>query len=353
MSTGQTREGPYTYTAGEALEEGRFVKLSGSTSRTVIYADAGEDAVGVTLHAAASGAKVSVAGWGGDKTMRVIAAGNYAVNATVYVANDGKVSTSISGRPIGFLLDDAAGDGQPVEMLPYPVFSGNVIGASVSHDEDFLSASDVAESGSPGFWTLDANNGGALSLTDAHGGVISLTPSDTTAADNDEIYLVSTAEIYKPAAGKSATFRARLKLTEANVGDASILFGLKGGDTADVENAIADGGATLEDAGTWIAMHKSDGGAVFKGTVRDDALDTDTDVGAFSSGEWHELMITVVAAAGAKDATVTFFVDGVAGGTKPFTLSSAGEMRLILGVKNGGANAETLLVDRVDFSFDR
>lgn len=352
MSTGQTREGPYTFAAGEALEEGRFVKLSGSTSRTVVYADAGEDSIGATLAAAASGAKVSVAGWGGDKTMRVIAAGNYAVNATVYVANDGKVSTSISGRPIGFLLDDAAGDGQPVEMYPYPVFSGNVIGKQVAFDDDFL-IYNLDESGSEGSWVADANNAGAVAITDAHGGVISLAASDTTAGDNDETYLVHVNEIYKPAAGKSATFGARIKLTEANTDDASILFGLKGGDTVDVENAIVDGGLTLEDAGTWIAIHKSDGGAVFKGTVRDTALDTDSDVGAFTSATWHDLMITVVAASGATDATVTFFVDGVAGGTKAFTLSSAEEMRLILGVKNGGANAETLLVDRVYAHFDR
>lgn len=350
MTMAGTHPSPIRCVAGEDLEAHRLVKVNGSTANSVVYADAGEDAIGVTLMRAVSGAEVTVELLNVSGTLKVIAAGTIAVNASVYAANDGKVSDSVSGRKIGFLRYGGSAN-TAAEMVPYPRSSGDVDTEFVTFVDDFLYLN-TDESGSEGFWLLDANNGGTIAATDAHGGVVALTASDTSDADNDESYLISVNEIYKPAANSLAIFTARVKLTEANTDDANIVFGLLGGDTTDVENTIADNGG-ITDANTYIAIHKDDGGLVWEGGVRDTAADEDTDIGAFTSGAWTELKIVVDSMDGGAAATVTFSVNGVAGGTKPFTLSSAGEMRLILGVKNGGANLETLLIDKVTAQFTR
>lgn len=344
----QVHKNPIPLIAGEDLEPHRLVKMSGSTSRTVVYADAGDKAIGVTMAFAANGNQVAIQLLNADGTLKVTAAGNYAINASVYTANDGKVSTSVAGKPIGILLDDAAADGDACEMVPYPSGETTTIDSSnVRHVDDFFYYVDSD------FWVVDANNGGAVAETDAHGGVISMTASDTTVGDNDETYLVSVAEIYKPAAGKYGVVKGRIKFTEANTDDANILFGLLGGDSIDVENSLLDNGAGLADANQWIAMYKVDGGTVYQGAVRDTAIDADTNVGSRTSGSFQELMITIDSASGDTDATVTFFVDGVAGGTKSYTLSNATEMRAIFGVKNGDTNLETLLIDRFEIYFER
>ena len=351
-----TKKSPISLLAGEALAKHRLVRLHATTEGTVVYADAGERAIGVTLAAGAVGDKVAIEMLHGGSSLKVIAAGTISANASVYSANDGKVSDSVSGRSLGVLLHAGTAD-DPTLLLPYAQQDGD------TDRSWYVKTDDFDEYVAADFWTLDANNGGVAVVQDAHAGVISLTASDTSDGDNDESYLVSTNEVYKPAIGTSngevlGIFKGLVKLTEANTDDANILFGLKGGDTADVANAIVDGGATLEDAGTWIAMHKADGGTVYQGTVRDTALDTDTNVGEFRDGVQQELkMVISDADITDGDVEVEFFVDGVSGGSKSFTITSASEMRLILGVKNGGASVqaggENLLVDKVRAEFKR
>lgn len=352
MSVG-TQKSPISLAAGEALEAHRLVRLHASTAATIVYADSGERAIGVVPVDFASGDKASVELLHGGTTIKVVAAGAISANAVVYAANDGKVSDSVSGEPIGRILVATTADGDFTILLPYAMQGGDTDKDWVEFKDDFGYYVDSD------FWLLDANDGGAATEQDAHAGTLVLDTSDTTVADNDETYLISDNEIYKPAIGAVngevlAIAKARVKFTEANTDDANILFGLLGGDTDDVANTLGDNGAGPADANQYIAMWKVDGGTVWQGGVRDTAQDHDTNVGAVSSGSWTELKMVIY------DADITdgeleveFFVDGVSGGTKTYAVSGATEMRAIFGVKNGGANEESLHIDKFFFTFKR
>lgn len=345
MTMAGTSLSPLTMLAGEDLEAHRLVKLNGSTEFSVVYADAGDRAFGVTLVRADNADSISIEMMSVGSTLKVIAAGAITVNKVVYTANDGKVSDSVSGDPIGTLRKAGVSD-EATELIPYGQSGGASDSDLVVFEDEFGYFTDGD------FWILDANNGGGFAERDEHGGVIDIDTSDTTVVDNDETYVVSSNEVYKPAAGKRMVLKGRFKLDEANVNDANIVFGLVS-DTIDLADLIVDDGQTLQDSGTLICITKSDGGVVWKGTVRDTALDEDTDVGAFSDGVWTELKIVVSSAAGATQLQVEFFIDGVPGGTKDFAVAQAVDMRLVFGVKAGGGNAERLLIDKIRIEFER
>lgn len=113
----QWNEGIKTYTSGEALEEGCRVKISSST---VVYADAGEDFIGVTLYAVATSTAVAVKLRNYPGTFKVQAAGAFSVNAKLYGAADGCVDDAISGAICFLALEAATAAGDLVETLPYP-----------------------------------------------------------------------------------------------------------------------------------------------------------------------------------------------------------------------------------------
>lgn len=357
MSVG-TQKSPISLAAGEALEAHRVVRLHASTAATVVYADSGERAVGVVPVDVASGSKAPVELLHGGTTIKVVAAGAISANAEVYTANDGKVSASVSGEPLGRVLVATSNDGDFTILLPYGQSGGDNDKDWAVFEDDFLWPN-IDESGSEGVWSTDVSDGGAVTMQDAHGGQVALSTSDTTVADNDEAYLATTNEIYKPAIGVVngevlAILKGRLKLTEANTNDANIIFGLLGGDNLTLDDTLTDNGAGPADANQYIAMWKVDGGAVWQGGVRDTAQDHDTNVGAFSDGAFAELKMVIYDADIADgELEVEFFVDGVSGGTKTYAVSGATEMRIIAGVKNGGANEETLYIDKVRFEFKR
>lgn len=92
--------------AGEALEPWRRVKLT--AANTVQYADAGEDAIGVTQRDAASGGYVTVKLFNAGGTFKIEAAGTFSAAATIYGAADGKIDDVASGDPLG-ISNEAAG----------------------------------------------------------------------------------------------------------------------------------------------------------------------------------------------------------------------------------------------------
>ena len=106
--------GVKAFTAGAALARARRVKLASGTS--VVYSAQGENFVGVTIDAAASGAQVGVRLLGGC-TQMVTAAGAINAGAEIYGANDGKVSATAVGPKIGYALEAAAADGDIIEVI--------------------------------------------------------------------------------------------------------------------------------------------------------------------------------------------------------------------------------------------
>jgi hypothetical protein len=104
---------PITLVAGAALAANRRVKLS---SGQAVYSGAGEDFIGVTEQAAASGSPVSIR-LIGDGTLKAECAGAVTAYAAVYGAADGKIDDTASGKCIGFAQETGA-DGRVIEVVP-------------------------------------------------------------------------------------------------------------------------------------------------------------------------------------------------------------------------------------------
>ncbi len=111
MNTSQI--GPITLVAGEALATNRRVKLS---SGTAVYSGAGEDFIGVTEQAAASGAPVSIK-LIGTGTLAIEAAGAVTAYAAVYGAASGKIDDTATGKCIGFAQETGV-SGRIIEIIP-------------------------------------------------------------------------------------------------------------------------------------------------------------------------------------------------------------------------------------------
>ena len=110
----QENMGRKGFTSGEALEAYRRVKLSAGT---VVYADAGENFIGITTEKVASGAIVDIALKGAHRTFKVEAAEALASGAAIYGADHGKVQDSASGTTQGTALEAAAADTEIIEIL--------------------------------------------------------------------------------------------------------------------------------------------------------------------------------------------------------------------------------------------
>jgi len=131
-----------TFTATEALENRRRVKLTAASGTAVEYADAGEEFIGITWKAVAIGEQVPVKLRSAGFTCKACAAEAFAAGATLYGANDGKVQDTASGTAQGTALEAATAAGDIVE-----VYFDNGTGTSAI-DSDNLANDDPDEEGS-------------------------------------------------------------------------------------------------------------------------------------------------------------------------------------------------------------
>jgi hypothetical protein len=218
--------------------------------------------------------------------------------------------------------------------------AGYSFGSIFDHRNEFRRFSDFDELPN---W-LEALNDGASGtnlLDDAKNGTYSLV---TAAADNDYHALASKSEVFKFEAGKPVRAAAYVKCTEANTDDVNIWFGFS--DTLTTGGVQIDG---LGPLGTYdgALFFKVDGGTVWQAETSNAGTQfTSSSVSAFTSGAWTLLEIELHSS-GASDTVglVKFLINGTLVATHSLTLAGLEEMHLILGVKAGGANAETLIVD--------
>jgi len=117
----QYNTGFKAFTSGEALATRCRVKKSGAT---VVYAGAGEDFIGVTEHACASGEVVTVKLKNVSGTFKVVASEAFAVNTVLYGAASGKVADTESGSAQFYSLEAAGANGDVVEALPWAATPG-------------------------------------------------------------------------------------------------------------------------------------------------------------------------------------------------------------------------------------
>lgn len=332
-------DGPITLVAGEALAADRFVKLSASTA---VYADAGDEPIGITMEAVASGAQVPVDLMTGA-VRRVTASKALSACGAIYCAADGKASDAAVGKQIGVNLTSATGAGGVVPAIVWGPRGGNdLLTSKVSICEfvdDFFGFDGTA---TVAIWddaVLDTT--GAIGMTDAANGVLSIASHSD---DNDEGYIGTINECWDFQVDKRLFFEARVKLTEAATDDANIIVGLS--DTCAADSLLDDGAGPMASYDGAL-FFKVDGGTVWQSEISNAGTqDTDTDAGAFTSGSWTTLSIFYDYNDGVT-AKVYFYVDGVLGATHDMTITGMAEMNILLGVKAGGAHAETLLVDFV------
>lgn len=216
-------------------------------------------------------------------------------------------------------------------------------------EDDFTRDVDAAE------WVATLTDSGTAAVGDAAGGILVLTASDGSVADNDEAYVESPNETFKVVANKPIVFEALVQFTEANTDDANILVGLADAVGA---NSLVDDGAGVAAACCFV-FYKVDGATLWRVRVEVNSVAlADAELTAANSldrlahtagtaSAYQRLRIEIQPLASA-DGEARFFIDGVlVYKYRGDIITSGTEMQIGLGVKNGGANNQTLNVDYV------
>jgi hypothetical protein len=197
-----------------------------------------------------------------------------------------------------------------------------------------------------------ATDTGTAAVSDAVGGILSITPSDGTVADNDEIYVSTINEVFLCGPNRSIEAKARIQYTEANVDDLNLFYGFG---SAVAANFLVDDGGGPRTSGSVIGIYKVDGGTVWRCVTRNGSTVTDTVSNTTAGGSAYVVLgISIVDQGASGSSLVTFQVDGVtlkdsAGNDiiHVYPNTSSTEMQYTIGLKNGAAtNVETVLLDK-------
>lgn len=220
-------EGPFTMTSGEALAADRLVKMS---TTTVVYCDAGDDPIGITMDNVATDTDVTIWPINRGGIAKVTAAKDIAAGAEMYPAADGKVSDAVGGgRRIGVAMAAATADGGKIPAL-INIFRGDPLlhdNGVIHFHEDFITGSaedghKFSETADKADWLLtvidgEPDEGEVCNVTDdAPGGWLTLTTND---AANDACQLQLNGEPFKLAVGKPLWFECKVILADIDATD--------------------------------------------------------------------------------------------------------------------------------------
>lgn len=209
--------------------------------------------------------------------------------------------------------------------------------------------SDFEEYVTGDLFTLVASDSGTATVGDAAGGILTLAPSDGTAADNDESYLRTTKELFLFANDKPCYFEVRLQYAESATDDANVCVGFMSAVAAD---SIQDDGAGPKANYSGAVIYKVDGGTVW---ICESSLGTSqvtTTTTSTAGGSSYQVLSIGFQPVTSTAGEVTFGING-----EPFrdsngsvikhaiTYTSATEMHAFVGAKNGSASAESIAVD--------
>jgi hypothetical protein len=201
-------------------------------------------------------------------------------------------------------------------------------------------------------WKIIATNNGFAEITDGVKGVITLSSADEAgSSDNDEIYLVSNGEIFKYAAGKPLVFETTLTVTEDATDDVNLMVGLMDAVAAD---SLQDDGDGPKASYSGAVIFKVDGGTKWTCESSNSTAQKTNTSTTVRTAVATTLRIQMQPTT-STNYVVTYFVDGQQlrdDTTKAFithnlTLTSATEMQAVIGLKQGGANTETVAIDRI------
>jgi hypothetical protein len=211
--------------------------------------------------------------------------------------------------------------------------------------EDFCGTLDTNK------WTATLTDTGTATVVDAVNGILPITPSDGTVADNDEAYVTTKIELFLFAANNPFVGGARVKYTETAAGIYNCFVGFG---NAMVADTLVDNGGGMRASGSLAAIYKVDGGTNWKCTTRNNGVVTDSTSSLDArSGSYQNLEIEVLPFSNTQ-VKVVFRVDGVAlkdsvtglDIVHTVTVASATEMQFGFGAKLGAiTNNDVLNVD--------
>jgi len=116
-----TSTGPKTFTASEAIAKKLRVSIVAASTTDppeVEIADATTHGIGTNEVVVAINKLCAIDLFSSGKSSEVVAAGAFAVGATLYPAAGGKVDDAVSGNPLGTAIEAATADEDIVEMIP-------------------------------------------------------------------------------------------------------------------------------------------------------------------------------------------------------------------------------------------
>ena len=87
-------------------------------------------------------------------------------------------------------------------------------------------------------WSVYLPDNGNAVVNDGLAGILTLTPSGSSAAASDEAYIYSPQQVFQPSAGYPLYLEAMIQYTEANVNQAGIFFGLASGVSAGASSPV-------------------------------------------------------------------------------------------------------------------
>lgn len=193
---------------------------------------------------------------------------------------------------------------------------------------------------------------GTALVGDEVNGVMTLTPSDGTVADNDEVYIASANELFLYGTNRSIYGRCKLRFTETTATVYNVGFGFMNAVGA---NALIDDGGGPKTSGSTLAIFKVDGGAVWKCVSACNGTAT-TSTSTTSAVTATDYVLEIICNDwDGVSMQVSFKVDGVYlkdsnGYTIKHTvaIASATEMQVWAGAKLGAAtNNDTTKVDYI------
>lgn len=201
-------------------------------------------------------------------------------------------------------------------------------------------------------WTATASNSGGVTETDGKGGLVTLSPSDSTAADNDEVYLHQSNETFKFVADKPIYFGARIQFTEAATDDANVAVGMKDAVAAD---SILDNGAGPAASYSGAIIYKVDGETTWRFETSVGATQTTSVSSTTAGGSAYQVLEIFIEHYNGTQLLAIPRVDGkqLLDSTTglpinhKITIGSATEMEAFAGLKNGSTNEEALVVDTI------
>lgn len=202
-------------------------------------------------------------------------------------------------------------------------------------------------------WTTVVSDSGTVAVGDSSKGIIVLTPSDGSVADNDEAYLKSTNEVFLIANNKPIWGECYLQFTETTSGVYNAFFGFM---DAIAANTLVDDGAGMKTTFSGAAIYKVDGGTTWKCVSSKSTTQTISTSNTTAGGSSYQKLAIHINPVSSTVAEVSFFVDDAvlidSTTLKPIkhtmTYTSATEMQVGAGCKLGAAtNNDTLNIDYI------